>query len=72
MKKKIYSLFAILCSVYLLSSCMSTKNITYFQNKEQIDITASKFLYDAKIMPKDILQIQVFSMTPEAAEPLIY
>jgi polysaccharide export outer membrane protein len=48
---------------------VSTKNITYFQNKDNIDIAASKFLYDAKIMPKDILQIQVFSMTPEAAEP---
>lgn len=69
MKKINYSLFTILCSLFLLSSCVSTKNITYFQNKDQIDITASKYLYDAKIMPKDILQIQVFSMTPEAAEP---
>lgn len=69
MKKKIYSLFTILCSLCLLSSCVSTKNITYFQNKDNIDIAASKFLYDAKIMPKDILQIQVFSMTPEASEP---
>ena len=55
--------------VSLLSSCMSTKNITYFQNKEQVDLALSKNLYDAKIMPKDILQIQVFSMTPEASEP---
>lgn len=56
-------------SILLLTSCMSTKNVTYFQNKEQIDLTLSKQLYDAKIMPKDILQIQVFSMTPEASEP---
>lgn len=53
----------------LLTSCMSTKNVTYFQNKDQIDATLSKQLYDAKIMPKDILQIQVFSMTPEASDP---
>lgn len=53
----------------LLTSCVSTKNVTYFQNKDQIDLTLSKQLYDAKIMPKDILQIQVFSMTPEASEP---
>lgn len=53
----------------LLSSCMSTKNITYFQNKNEIDLTLSKQLYDAKIMPKDILQIQIFTMTPEASEP---
>jgi polysaccharide export outer membrane protein len=48
---------------------MSTKNITYFQNKDEIDQTISRQLYDAKIMPKDILQIQVFSMTPESSEP---
>lgn len=29
----------------------------------------SRFLYDARIMPKDILKIQVFTMTPEAALP---
>ena len=69
MKKINYSLFTILCSLFLLSSCVSTKNITYFQNKDQIDATLSKQLFDAKIMPKDILQIQVFSMTPEASEP---
>ena len=69
MKKNIYSLFTILCSLCLLSSCVSTKNITYFQNKDQIDATLSKQLFDAKIMPKDVLQIQVFTMTPEASEP---
>lgn len=69
MKKINYSLFTILCSLFLMSSCVSTKNITYFQNKDQIDATLSKQLFDAKIMPKDILQIQVFSMTPEASEP---
>ena len=68
-KYNYYSLFTIICSLLLLTSCMSTKNITYFQNKDQIDLAASKYLYDAKIMPKDILQIQVFSMTPEASEP---
>lgn len=55
--------------VLLLTSCMSTKNITYFQNKDQVDLSLSKQLYDAKIMPKDILHIQVFSLTPEASEP---
>lgn len=66
--KKINIILILIC-VVLLSSCVSTKNITYFQNKDQIDFSMSKQLYDAKIMPKDILQIQVFSMTPEAAEP---
>ena len=58
-----------LFTLLLFSSCMSTKNTTYFQNKDQIDAALSKQLYDAKIMPKDILQIQVFSLTPEASEP---
>ena len=69
MKKYILSFSHFLIFSLLLTSCVSTKNITYFQNKDEIDVAASKFLYDAKIMPKDILQIQVFSMTPEASEP---
>lgn len=62
----------ILCSFVLLSlltSCVSTKKVTYFENKDDINTALSKTLYDAKIMPKDILQIQVFTMTPEASLP---
>ena len=55
--------------ILLLSSCMSTKKVTYFQDKESVDAALSKGLYDAKIMPKDVLQIQAFSMTPGSAEP---
>lgn len=69
MKKINYSLFTILCSLFLMSSCVSTKKVTYFENKDQINTALSKTLFDAKIMPKDILQIQVFSMTPSASEP---
>lgn len=65
----IKSLSPVVLAIFLLSSCVSTKNVTYFQNKDQIDASLSKNLYDAKIMPKDILQIQVFSMTPEASDP---
>ena len=68
MKKYVSIILPLLC-VLLFASCMSTKNVTYFQNKDKIDLSLSKHLYDAKIMPKDILQIQVFSMTPEASEP---
>lgn len=69
MKKYIFSFSHFLIFSLLLTSCVSTKNTTYFQNKDQIDLALSKQLYDAKIMPKDILQIQVFSMTPEASDP---
>lgn len=69
LKKYIKSLSPVVLAIFLLSSCVSTKNVTYFENKDQVDVTLSKGLYDAKIMPKDILQIQVFSMTPEASDP---
>ena len=62
----------IICSFVLLSlltSCISTKKVNYFDNMNDINTALSKTLYDAKIMPKDILQIQVFTMTPEASEP---
>ena len=67
----------LLCSCVLLSvltvlsftSCISTKKVAYFQNQDSIDVALSRQLYDAKIMPKDILQIRVFTTNPEAAEP---
>lgn len=63
------SIFLLTSSIFLLTSCVSTKKVNYFENKDEINTVLSKTLYDAKIMPKDILQIQVFSMTPEAAAP---
>ena len=67
--KKIFTLLHFIIFTLLLTSCISTKKINYFDNKDEINTALSKTLYDAKIMPKDILQIQVFTMTPEAAEP---
>ena len=64
----LHSLLFILV-IIAMTSCVSTKKVVYFENKDQIDLALSKTLYDAKIMPKDILQIQVFTMTPEASEP---
>ena len=58
-----------LFTLLLLTSCISTKKVNYFENKDDINTALSKTLYDAKIMPKDILQIQVFTMSPEASEP---
>ena len=67
--KKIFTLLHFIILTLLLTSCISTKKINYFDNKNEINTALSKTLYDAKIMPKDILQIQVFTMTPEAALP---
>ena len=56
-------------SVLLLCSCASTKNVPYFQNADQVILEQSRLLYDAKIMPKDILSITVSTVNPEAAKP---
>ena len=64
------SLFLIaLIAMSSFSSCISTKKVAYFQNQDSVNVALSRQLYDAKIMPKDILQIRVFTTNPEAAEP---
>ena len=67
MKK--YSFLFVSAILILLCSCGSTKNIAYLQNSDEIDFELSKYLYDAKIMPKDILTITVTTVNPEAAVP---
>lgn len=66
---KLLKLFAVCIGMALLSSCGSTKDIAYFQNAKYIDFEQSKVLYDAKIMPKDILSITVSTTNPDAAKP---
>ena len=53
----------------ILGSCTSYKNVPYVQNSDYIDLSKSEFLYDAKIMPKDILSITVSTVNPEASAP---
>lgn len=67
MKK--YNVLFLSTLVVLLCSCGSTKDIAYFQNAQYVDLEQSKFLYDAKIMPKDILSITISTVNPEAAVP---
>ncbi|MCD8202887.1 MAG: polysaccharide biosynthesis/export family protein [Prevotella sp.] len=59
--------FAVLC--LSLSSCGNTKNIAYFQNADTISLAASKGLYDARIMPKDLLTITVSTTDPKVSTP---
>lgn len=65
-KMKIY---ALLLGLVLLTGCASTKNVAYFQNANYVDYEATRYLYDAKIMPKDILSITVATINPDAAKP---
>lgn len=66
---KIIKLLPFYFLAFLLLSCGSTKKVTYFENKDLIDATLSKQVYDARIMPKDVLQIQVFTMDPATSAP---
>ena len=56
-------------TILLLSSCGSTRNVAYFQNSDSISYDASRFLYDARIMPKDELTISVNTTTSEVSLP---
>ncbi len=59
-----------LCAIIVLfTGCSGTKNVAYFQNSETVDLDPSRILYDARIMPKDILTITVSMSDGEAAAP---
>ena len=66
MKKK--SLYLALMVVFLITGCTSYKNVPYIQNSRVVSESTKAELYDAKIMPKDILTITVNCPdNPEAA-----
>jgi len=56
--------------MFLLASCQSYKKVPYLQDSEVVEQeTQQKNLYDAKIMPKDLLTIVVSCTSPELAVP---
>ena len=69
MKKNVISLSIIVMMILMLGSCASSKKVAYFQNAVDGVVAQSEGLYDAKIMPKDILTITVSTTNPEAATP---
>jgi polysaccharide export outer membrane protein len=60
-------LFLSVLAVCLLTSCGSSKGVTYFENREALEQAVKGYLVDARIMPKDVLTITVSTTTPEAA-----
>lgn len=67
MKKAIHLFLSL---VWVLASCTSYKQVPYIQNSEELkNMTQVNDLYDARIMPKDLLTITVNSDDPEAAAP---
>lgn len=67
---KIRSFFLIGLVTLLLASCSSYKQVPYLQDPSVVNaIQEAQPLYDAKIMPKDLLTITVNTTDPEAAAP---
>lgn len=57
-------------STLLVSGCTSYQKVPYLQNPEVVNNYGKEIpLYDAKIMPKDILNITVNTTDPAAAAP---
>lgn len=55
---------------FLLVACQSYKKVPYLQDSEIIgQATQQEKMYDAKIMPKDLLTIVVSCTSPELARP---
>ncbi len=62
--------FIFLAALGTLAGCTSYKNVPYLQNPEAVnEYRESLPLYDAKIMPKDLLSITVNTTDPQAAAP---
>ena len=68
--KRIKQLVYCVLSVFLLTACQSYKKVPYLQDAEVVLYsTQNEQLYDAKIMPKDLLTIVVSCTSPELAAP---
>jgi len=63
------NIFLVSSVILFLASCAGSKKIVYFQNIDEVDLSNSAGLYDARIMPKDILSITVFSSDPITSAP---
>lgn len=57
--KKLLIPFAVLAMIISMGSCTGSKEVAYFQNIDSLTLAASKGLFDARIMPKDLLTITV-------------
>lgn len=67
--KYLYKQFLTLLSVVLLLTSCSVKKFAYFQGADKIDLNQQSAFYDARIMPKDQLDIKVYTISPEASAP---
>ena len=71
MQKRI-RLFLIVAVIVLAASCNSAKNVAYLQGADEADMAAfaqTTPLYEARILPKDLLTVTVVATDPEAVKP---
>lgn len=68
MKKLLFPII-IATVVVLLSGCAAARKVPYFKNIDSINLAASRGLYDARIMPKDLLSIAVVTSDQETSRP---
>ena len=68
--EKVNKLICMILLSFLLAACQSYKKVPYLQDVEAVNqATQQETLYDAKIMPKDLLTIVVSCTSPELAAP---
>ncbi|MDD7318161.1 MAG: polysaccharide biosynthesis/export family protein [Prevotella sp.] len=67
--KKVIVPIVVMTIMLLLGSCGSTKKIVYFQGADTIDLSRSRWLYEARIMPKDLINIRVNTSDPNTSKP---
>lgn len=61
--------FLFMAVLMLFASCGSSEKMVYLENLNDVKIENSRSLFDARIMPKDILSITVSTINPEAGKP---
>ena len=68
---RLFHVFVIGLAVLLLSGCTSYKKVSYLQDADAMNNLGDTVItmYDAKIMPKDLLTITVSTTDPEVAAP---
>lgn len=67
--KKILLPFVAIVAIFFMNSCQTSKQVPYMQNIDSLDLSASKGLFDARIMPKDQLTITVHTSDPVVSHP---
>jgi len=68
--KNLKKLTLLMFLAFIIAGCQSYKKVPYLQDVEKLNDTIQQSqLYDAKIMPKDLLTIVVSCTNPELAAP---